>query len=165
MLLPVGYVDEPFRIDRSYVPGVKPSLTVDHLSGRLRVVPVPLHDIRTARQYLPVLRNPDLDVPDRVADAPEPVIVKTVDRNDGRTLRKPVALDNAETDRLEKLPELLPQSRAPGTEKPHPSPGFALHSGKHQAVGKGVPEMKPGGDFPFSGPGGIFPADPHGPVE
>jgi hypothetical protein len=46
-----------------------------------------------------------------LTDSPEPVIVKTVDRNDRRTLRKAVSLDDAETDRLEELPELLPESR------------------------------------------------------
>ena len=165
MLLPVRNADEPFCVDSPDVTGMKPSLTVDHFCRRLRVVPVSSHDIRTPGKYLPVGCDPDLHPPDRVTDGPEPVIVQTVDGNDRRTFRQAVSLDDAETDRFEKLPELLPQSRTPGTEEPHPSTGSTLYLCEHQPIRKCMPDLQIERGFPFPGSGGIFPANPHRPVE
>ena len=57
VLLPVGDAQAAVGVDLADVAGVEPAVAIDRLGGRLGLVVVPLHHVRSARQDLAVRRR------------------------------------------------------------------------------------------------------------
>src|SRR5262245_50246040 len=59
--------EDPAVLDLGEIPGVQPGVAVERLRGRLRVVPISLHDAWAAREQLAGLGDAHLDVVERLA--------------------------------------------------------------------------------------------------
>src|SRR5207237_8498361 len=83
LFLSIGDCQAAVFIDETDVAGVKPSLGIDRLRRRFRVVPVTLHDVRSACADLTVFRDLHFDAGDQRTDGAEAAFVETIQSDDG----------------------------------------------------------------------------------
>ena len=82
VLLTIGDLEEAVGVQLPDVTGVEPAVRIDRLAGRLRLVEVPLHDVRAAHQDLPIRGDLDLDPGDGPAHGAEAERVERVGSHD-----------------------------------------------------------------------------------
>ncbi len=92
---------------------MKPSIGIDRFSGRNRIVEVAFHHAGTARENLPVRRDPDFDPGNRLSDGADHEFAGGVHTDHWRCLGKTVALENDEAGREKELVDLRRKRGAP----------------------------------------------------
>src|SRR5205085_3445667 len=116
LLLAVGDAQVALRVERAHVAGLEPAVGGEGRGRLLRLVVVAEHDVRAARLYLAVGRCTDFDVAYRPPHGADAVVFGAVGRDDGRSLRQPVALHDGQPRAVEDEAEFFGQSRAAGGE-------------------------------------------------
>src|SRR5258708_38790870 len=85
---------------------MEPTPRVDRLSRRLRLVEIALHDVRTLRQNLAVVRDLDLHTRSSGADGADADLRRRIDGDERRRLGQPIPFENHQTRRIENLSDL-----------------------------------------------------------
>ena len=134
LLLAVRDHQEAVLVDPADVARVEPAVRVDRLGGLLRLVEVALHDVRSARQDLPVRRDAALDAGHDLPHRAEPPRGRAGEGDDRARLREAVALVDLDADRPEELRELFREGRAAGDREPEPRAERRAHLAVHEPL-------------------------------
>ena len=133
VLLAIGDAQQPI-LERPDVSRVEPAIGVDRLGRRLRMIEVPLHHVRAARENLAVGRDLHLHAGNRRADGTDREPLRRVHRDHRRGLSQSISLEDLESGREEKAVDLGRQRRPTGHEVAKASADRRAHLREHELV-------------------------------
>ena len=134
VLLAAPQPQEAVLVELAEVAGVVPAVLVEDRARRLLVLPVPLEDIRTARDHLAVRGDLHLDAGYRCADGPETVQVDAVERERGRALGRSVPLEHIDAELAPRLTERRIEGGAAGHDVAEAAAELTVHAEEDDAA-------------------------------
>src|SRR5439155_21401488 len=120
--------------ERSEVAGVVPAVRVDRSGRGIRVLPVALEPAGPAGEDLAVLRDPDLDARDRLADRAEDVPVRPGEAHHRAHLGRAVALQDLDAHVRPALRDLDVEGRGADADRPEPAAELRQDAPEQQAL-------------------------------
>ncbi len=107
-----------------------PARVVQDAAGRLLVLPVAREHVRPVHEDLTVFSDAHLDIGEWHADGAEPIPIEPVERDRGRALRRPVALQDVDAELAPGLPESGIERRAAGHDVAEAPAELPVHAGE-----------------------------------
>ncbi len=119
---------------------MQPAAGIEHLGGRVGVVPVAGEDVRPADEDLAVVGDLHADPGQRHADRPYLVAVRPVHGRGRRGLGEPVALEDGQPGAAEEMTKPVAKRRAAGDRVLHLAANRGPQPGVDEPVEQRVPQ-------------------------